>query len=134
MHPAVSNGSYDVARVREDFPALTLKVLNVATGVSTSVPNGTQLWCAGQVLLPNGKVLVIGGDVPAKTLQGVVDANVFDPATNLWTRQQNMHYPRFYPTATKLADGRILAMGGSYGGIKTQNQRIQEIFNPATGT
>ena len=24
MHPAVSNGSYDVARVREDFPALAL--------------------------------------------------------------------------------------------------------------
>src|ERR1700726_2985915 len=26
MHPAVLNGSYDVARVREDFPALALKV------------------------------------------------------------------------------------------------------------
>jgi len=26
MHPAVVNGSYDVARVREDFPALSLKV------------------------------------------------------------------------------------------------------------
>ena len=25
-HPAVSNGGYDVARVREDFPALALKV------------------------------------------------------------------------------------------------------------
>ncbi|MBW8856665.1 MAG: aminotransferase class V-fold PLP-dependent enzyme, partial [Bradyrhizobium sp.] len=26
MHPAVSNGAYDVARVREDFPALAMKV------------------------------------------------------------------------------------------------------------
>src|SRR6266700_385885 len=26
MHPAVSNGAYDVARVREDFPALALKI------------------------------------------------------------------------------------------------------------
>ena len=26
MHPAVLNGSYDVARVREDFPALAMKV------------------------------------------------------------------------------------------------------------
>jgi len=26
MHPAVANGSYDVARLREDFPALALKV------------------------------------------------------------------------------------------------------------
>src|ERR1700743_3229053 len=26
MHPAVSNGSYDVMRLREDFPALALEV------------------------------------------------------------------------------------------------------------
>src|SRR5258706_15280621 len=26
MHPAVLNGSYDVTRVREDFPALALKI------------------------------------------------------------------------------------------------------------
>src|SRR5213078_5220766 len=26
QHPAVKNGAYDVARVREDFPALALKV------------------------------------------------------------------------------------------------------------
>src|SRR6266571_4058112 len=26
MHPAVSNGAYDIARVREDFPALALKI------------------------------------------------------------------------------------------------------------
>ena len=26
MHPAVSNGSYDVAQIRKDFPALALKV------------------------------------------------------------------------------------------------------------
>ena len=25
MHPAVSNGAYDVARVREDFPALAMQ-------------------------------------------------------------------------------------------------------------
>ena len=26
MHPAVSNGSYDVARIREDFPILSMQV------------------------------------------------------------------------------------------------------------
>ena len=26
LHPAVKNGAYDVARVREDFPALAMKV------------------------------------------------------------------------------------------------------------
>src|ERR1043165_5226550 len=26
MHPAVSNGSYDVSRIRQDFPALSMQV------------------------------------------------------------------------------------------------------------
>ena len=26
MHPAVTNGSYDVARIREDFPILSMQV------------------------------------------------------------------------------------------------------------
>ena len=26
MHPAVSNGSYDIARIRQDFPALSMQV------------------------------------------------------------------------------------------------------------
>ena len=27
MHPAITNGSYDVARIRQDFPALSMQVL-----------------------------------------------------------------------------------------------------------
>ena len=108
-------------------------VLNWATGAITPVPTATQLWCAGQVVLKDGRVMTIGGDVAAKSLQGVVDTNIFNPATNTWSHVQDMHYPRFYPTATKLPDGRILSMGGSYGGIKTLNQRIQEIWDPNTG-
>ena len=30
MHPAVSNGSYDVSRVREDFPILGMQMLYFA--------------------------------------------------------------------------------------------------------
>src|SRR3954447_22679114 len=26
MHPAITNGSYDVARIREDFPALAMQI------------------------------------------------------------------------------------------------------------
>jgi len=39
MHPAVANGSYDVARVREDFPALAMKVYgNVYFDNAASAP------------------------------------------------------------------------------------------------
>jgi cysteine desulfurase / selenocysteine lyase len=44
MHPAVSNGSYEVARLREDFPALALKVYGkplvyLDNGASAQKPN-----------------------------------------------------------------------------------------------
>src|SRR5260370_9386684 len=41
------------------------------------------------------------------------DSNLFDPSTNLWTSLPPMASQRWYPTATTLPDGRILAMSGT---------------------
>nr|WP_245476640.1 hypothetical protein [Bradyrhizobium sp. Leo170] len=37
-HPAVANGAYDVARVREDFPALALQVYGSRRSISITPP------------------------------------------------------------------------------------------------
>jgi len=34
-HPAVSNGSYDVMRLRQDFPALSLVIAALTTAASS---------------------------------------------------------------------------------------------------
>jgi hypothetical protein len=49
MHPAVFNGSYDLARVREDFPILSMQVHGKRWSISTTPPrprNRRWFWIA----------------------------------------------------------------------------------------
>jgi hypothetical protein len=76
----------------------------------TQVPTGTNLFCSGHTLMADGRVFVVGGHIAEDT--GLPDANIFDPATNTWSRQPNMLKGRWYPTATVLSNGEILVTGG----------------------
>ena len=44
---------------------------------------------------------------------GTKTTTIFDPTTNSWTDVQPMTYGRWYPTLTKLPDGRMLAVSGA---------------------
>lgn len=62
-------------------------------------------------LLPNGKVLVVGGfsqgeDAPRET------AELYDPTTGSWKQTGSMHTPRAHHTATLLPNGQVLVVGG----------------------
>jgi hypothetical protein len=67
------------------------------------------------VLLPDGKVLVVGGatEISLETTSGVLTSEIWDPATELWTQVEAMTRPRMYHSvALLLPDGRVLAAGG----------------------
>ncbi|MBK8038201.1 MAG: tandem-95 repeat protein [Verrucomicrobiaceae bacterium] len=62
-------------------------------------------------LLPNGKVVVIGGLGTSSTLSSV---EIYDPAAGTWsTSTASLATARKYHTATLLADGRVVIVGGS---------------------
>jgi Galactose oxidase, central domain/Kelch motif len=64
-------------------------------------------------LLNNGKVLVVGGSpIQPMYLGSLATAELYDPQTNSWAMAASMHTPRSYHTATLLADGRVLVVGG----------------------
>jgi len=75
---------------------------------------GSNIFCAGQALLPSGEALIVGGTVIEDGLRGIgiADVNVFDGTQNTLALQSPMAYRRWYPTLLSLADGRQLAMGG----------------------
>ena len=105
------------------------QVWDPATGAITSVPNPYyNLFCAGHVQLPDGRILVVGGHDPA-TL-GVANANIFDPGSMTWSALPNMAYRRWYPTATGLPDGRVLVTSGAQT-CATCLADVPEIFDPA---
>jgi uncharacterized delta-60 repeat protein len=79
-------------------------------------------------LLPDGKVLVAGGEIttPAAT------AELYNPATRTFTGTGSMLAARWAGTATLLPDGKVLVAGGQTTGII--NLSSAELYNPATGT
>lgn len=111
------------------------------------LPNatGTDIFCSAQTLLPNGQVLIAGGD---RTVSGVrnfgnADVNLFDRRTNVLSRQAtSMRYQRWYGTLVTLPSGDTLALGGqadrAYAGplLATTAQTFSatpEIFRTSTG-
>ncbi len=67
-------------------------------------------------LLPDGRVLVVGGSVVStQASQGDVNdagAEIYDPVANTWTRTPDMSVARSHHSATLLADGTVLVVGG----------------------
>ncbi len=78
-------------------------------------------------LLADGRVLVIGGTSTASEEGNLRSAEVYDPATGLFTLVEGgMAYRRAEHHAVPLEDGTILVVGGG--------DRTAEIYDPATRT
>src|SRR5207245_4264477 len=60
-------------------------------------------------LLPNGKVLVAGGNGNNGTLKS---AELYDPVTGTWSNIGNLNTDRAFHTATLLPNGKVLVAGG----------------------
>ena len=75
---------------------------------------------AKEVLLPNGKVLVVYGNALRNTYSPVPDHQrwLYDPAGGTFTITRPMLLPRSdLFSATGLQDGKVLVAGGHYQGI-----------------
>lgn len=64
-------------------------------------------------LLPDGKVLIVGGEGQAGLLYS---AEIYNPATGVFTPTGSMMVQRFRFTATLLSNGKVLIAGGNFPG------------------
>jgi hypothetical protein len=86
------------------------------------------------VLLPDGKVLAIGGatEYSLVSTSGVLAAEMWDPDTGTWTMMASMHHPHLYhSTALLLPNGRVLAAGGGRA-APANDYLTAEIYSPPT--
>jgi hypothetical protein len=88
----------------------------------------SDVFCAGQALLPDGRLLVAGGtesfphemETMHEGFTGLRDTWIFRPGTKSWVRADDMSREpgkntgggRWYPTLVTLPTGRVLAVGG----------------------
>lgn len=88
-------------------------------------------------LLPNGKVLIAGGgDGGGATLpffgSALAAAEVYDPTMGTFSSTSGMATARFGHTATLLANGKVLVVGG-FASYSSEPTATAEIYDSATG-
>jgi hypothetical protein len=84
------------------------------------------------VLLPNGEVLVAGGQDP--TFSSLSSAELYNPATGAWQAAASMRNSRSNAVAELLGNGSVLVAGGfDYSnGSFISSLASGEVFNPST--
>ncbi len=106
-----------------DFAAGTFMsaVYNPSKGTFKVIPTPDDFFCAGHVQLPNGKVLVLGGnkaypDAADKgNYEGLNTSYIFNPVTESYQKENNLNDGHWYPSATELGNGDVIAYGGLSG-------------------
>ncbi|MGE0192188.1 MAG: kelch repeat-containing protein [Planctomycetota bacterium] len=85
--------------------------------------------------LLDGRVLVAGGIATTVGPVALATAEVYDPATGVWTGVGPMTTARSLHAAVRLADGRVLLAGGDLGSANGfVGRTVCEVFDPTSGT
>jgi hypothetical protein len=112
-------------------------VFDPAAGTFTDVPTPADLFCAGHVQLPDGRVLVISGNKAypdpdsGASYKGLKASYIFDPATNAYTKVNDPQDGHWYPSATVLGSGDVLSLGGL--GEDSRGTVVTEYFDTSEG-
>lgn len=72
---------------------------------------GANLFCSGFSHLPNGDLLVAGGNF-GQQMAGLEHTWIYRWRTKQWVRSQDMERPRWYPSVASLANGESLIIAG----------------------
>ncbi|MFO0687249.1 MAG: NPCBM/NEW2 domain-containing protein [Myxococcota bacterium] len=87
------------------------------------------------VTLPNGKLIVIGGNRVARQFDDTdsnMAAEIYDPATDIWQVVDNIDVPRnYHSTALLMKDGRVLSAGGGACSGCPADHLDGQIYTPA---
>jgi hypothetical protein len=116
----------------------------VTNTISPVASMSIKRWSHAAITLDDGRVLVCGGRTglsdafpPTHPFYGELlkSAEIYDPATDIWTATGDLNIARRSHVPIKLNDGRILIIGGG-DRVSTASQiaiATCEIYDPATG-
>ncbi|MBZ4374184.1 kelch repeat-containing protein [Corallococcus sp. AS-1-6] len=127
----VAGGAVEIPPlIRNLAPLETAEIFNPTSGTwSATGSMAAPRFNHTATLLPNGKVLVAGGDggegIP------LVSAELYDPTSGTWSATGSMTAPRMGHTATLLPDGKVLVVGRS---DTVSVGAFAEVYDPSSGT
>ena len=88
---------------------------------------GFDMFCGSHCGLADGNIFFAGGERLVYPFTGINFSGTFGYESLLWTQLHVMNSVRWYPTATTLFDGSVLATAGEEGGHTTA--WIPEVYN-----
>ena len=126
---------YDLESVASSNKTYAIDISNGTTANVTQKGNLNKARTLGNsVVLPDGKVLAIGGMCKAKIFSddcAVLSTEIYNPSTGNWTELASMQTPRTYHSvALLMKDGRVWVGGGGLCGGCPVNHPDAEIYTP----
>lgn len=122
---------------QNSYATANAHLINIASGAANVKPLRSMAYARAfhnSVVLPDGKVLVVGGQtypVPFNDDRAVLVPELFDPVTETFTPVAQMAEARTYhSTALLLPDARVLSGGGGLCGGCTTNHPNVQIWSP----
>jgi hypothetical protein len=125
--PALNTLTVHSASAESTFRAGVSLVTSMALSWSPTGNLATARYLHTATLLPNGKVLVAGGQ-GNNGFPNITE--LYDPATEIWNLTSNLTTGRYFHTATLLPNGKVLVVGGNNG----DSLASAELYDPALGT
>ena len=111
------------------FLGAGLVLVQPCTGASAVGSLATARYYHTATLLPNGQVLVAGGQ--DNSFSSLASAELYDPASGTWTATGSLGAARFGHTATLLPNGLVLVAGGINSGGDLASA---ELYDPTSGS
>lgn len=107
-------------------------IVDPVTGGTTAAAQSPRIQgCHAVTVLPDGRVLYVGGADQDVYGPGTTQVKSYDPVADSWAFEPELVDPRWYPTMVALPGGRLLAIGGGTE-LNPQRSNTSEVMDPAT--
>ena len=132
------NGKILAVGGSENYPPYLLagqfraSLVDLQAGTATIQNVPWDMFCNQMVNLPDGRILIDGGNLQYDPFLGSPRASAFDPATNQYVDVQTMAHGRWYPTALVLGDGSVMTFSGLNDSNGATNTTV-EIYKIGSG-
>lgn len=147
-------GTAAVAGTVTVLPATSTRMIGTPIGTTTRTvaPPGGEIEASGgwggagslaqvrsghtATLLPNGRLLIVGGEGGPGGANSLASAEVYDPRTNTWSYGPTLNLGRVAHTTTRLSTDEVLVVGGDT--VQPDQPAAPtnsvELFDPATNS
>lgn len=129
----LNDGTVLIAGGSDSYSLAAAEIYDPATGSFTATGSLNIPSSSTATLLNDGRVLIAGGSDDSPS--GVSDlkrAELYDPATKIFTLTSSLNTERAGLAASALQDGSVLVVGGQ--NSSGTNNTTADLFNPATET